>query len=349
MRRIQALLILRHRADQTTEFHHINSHLIDVTFEELSEKKQKQLQNMKRLFPTNWEYILTGNKEVDLLVSQTLLRTDQKTSIHQIGLPKFLLIDRNLEPITGNANRIIKTKSLNLIEQAWFLKCPLRTNPMHNPNIDWQRSIWPLKSKEHNKLIEVFQLKLKLKILPLKKRVFKKISRYKETNTWPPKLLKRKILLEKTYSDDHCPLCKKQGLINQETHDHFTQCPLLVYKHNKLAEKILKKAQEFNSNLKLNMIPWWFTTSFVEEGNNPLLTGFRAKGDFGLIPTALWKFWKEHTPTKEETMMDFIKIHTAKTMYSKWTKRTRTLYPNNQPSILKFFHPYSTQSNNKKT
>jgi hypothetical protein len=160
---------------------------------------------MKQKFGNLWQIVdkLAG--------SEPTVENSSKLSFQAKGLCRFLLVDieKDFTIVETSALQVIKAKSKEKTKEKWIQHSLNQTADMQNPQIDWNKSIWPLLQPfdQGSKAIGNFQYKLCQKVLSTKKLMFALVQQYEKFG-WPKSILQQtKARMKLKYSEDLCFFC----------------------------------------------------------------------------------------------------------------------------------------------
>lgn len=342
LKRIYALKQERVTKQQTTELHHVYSHLLDNN---KPRDYNRKIQEMKEKFPNNWEEILQLNQEVDNLAKHTPA-SPRRESPHTEGLESTLLLDKTLMHLTTSPNKHIKRHMTQEIKSNWIRRCPNRSERANRSDINWQESIYPigLNFNKH-KSLQNFQHKLKQRLIPTRQHMSDRIKYWTIKNKWPTNITaSQRKRLQIKYENPTCLHCQKnhkQNIIANTKHI-FTDCTIAKENNNKLQQEIL---EELNRNNKEKIVAeevaWWFTIETTllnpESEEEIALASFnREEGDQGYIPSVLRKYLTELTDdnlsnNSYNSIIQLIHLNTLR----KWTTQNKLMDKYAEETIAK--------------
>ncbi len=261
---------------------HIYSHLLDNNSKLSSEEIKRRCEIVKETFQDFARTALEGNKEADKLTKEPTIKVIIPEI--QITLDRFQVFHRN-KLIEGNLYQAIHNRLRQWDSEKWIPKGKT-TMAIVDKDTDKQHSLWPLNNPNYtkNKSLTTFKHKL-ITGLPTRNVMHGRHEKNPDLDTTE----------DVRFEDTYCTWCGPEVLENTE---HIFICPSTQHIRDHTADKLIQSLEEI-ANIKVNTLPFWFTTTNHTTWNDYHIHGHKLKsfnqdwGNRGIIPAALHPFLKE--------------------------------------------------------
>lgn len=311
-----------------------------VTFKHVYSHKtsdSKEYKQMKEWYGDRLDWILQGNKRVDIAAKKACYIPSRAHPIICDKPYNAVCMVNEKGHIVHSTNLYLNPFLTHSLQKEWATTDPTKANRLNNRETDAGHSLHAIRNQKcGKKKNSAFALKLALCHLPTRPTV----RRY----TKPDKL---KLPF---YENNLCKYCENSGHKTQESHDHiFWECPAATPSLNPMANEILELVNK-HADKQFTALLWWFPTTLESWGGVDVdvswvyrfdkkwgIRGFIPKGLTNFINTAMTR---EKTTLTINNIVDIIAernqkvwINRCKYTFDKSNYPIQNPLPTQQPSL----------------